>query len=30
MKIVLAENVNDVLAVALEHPVTPLKTDTVH
>ena len=30
LKIVLAENVNDVLAVALEHPVTPLKTDTVH
>ncbi len=30
LKIVLAENVNDVLAVALEHPVTPLKIDTVH
>ncbi len=32
LKIVLAENVSDVLAVALEHPVTPLKADadTVH
>ena len=30
LKIVLAENVSDVLKVALEHPVTPLKTETVH
>ena len=30
LKIVLAENVSDVLKVALEYPVTPLKTETVH
>ena len=30
LKIVLAENVSDVLKVALEHPVTPLKAETVH